>query len=684
MKSPSPLKKILRLLFASLLALVASVPARAQLNTDRITDVGRNALYFEDYVLAIQHFNQVIAAKPWLAEPYYLRAIAKYSLEDFVGAELDASEAIDRNPFLPDAWEVRGVARQCQGKNLEAVGDYQHALALLPYNRQLLFSKALAEEDAGLSADADSTYAVLLENYPKFDNGYVGRAQLHLNRQDSVSARADLDRALEINPNSVQALSLRAALAKEPADALADMERAVTLQPDRTYLRVNRAVARYHAGELNGALADFDYVVELEPTNYAALFNRAMLRLELKDNDRALRDLNRLLALKPGDMRTLYNRAIVLYEKRDYDAALADADRIVEAYPEMFAAYALRGQILNDSGHSSRAQADFRRADHLAHRPVNNNNPNSPNNPNNPNSPNNPTAPLEDAGQTANQFQTLLTIDAENESIEQTFNTAGLRGRIQDRTAAIELQPIYQLSYYSADGDVSSAVYVRAINELNAARALPYVVYVTNNVPPLTREADAARHFADIQQLNTKISSAPTPAPLDYFARAMDYMTVRDYDHALADLDRVIALTPDFAPAYLERAAARVMIQESQTGRTLEITDSQTETRLSAETALALNQIMADLDRALDLDPQMAIAHFNRGTILLRMGADADAIDSFSRAIEIEPSLGPAYFNRGYARFNRGNRDGAIADISRAGQLGIHSGYNLLKRMSQQ
>ena len=642
--------------------------------------MGRNALYFEDYVLAIQHFNQVIAAKPWLAEPYYLRAIAKYSLEDFVGAEQDASEAIDRNPFLPDAWEVRGVARQCLGKNLEAVGDYQHALSLLPYNRQLLFSAALAQEDAGLTAEADSTYSVLLKNYPNFDNGYVGRAQLHLNRQDSVSARADLDQALKINPNSVQALSLRAALAKEPADALADMERAVTLQPDRTYLRVNRAVARYHAGDLNGALADFDYVVELEPTNYAALFNRAMLRLELKDNDRALRDLNRLLALRPGDMRTRYNRAIVLYEKRDYDSALADADRIVEAYPEMFAAYALRGQILRDSGHSSRAQADFRRADFLAHRPADNNNSNNSNSSNNSDNSNN----SEDSGQTANQFQTLLTIDAENESIEQTFNTAGLRGRIQDRTTAIELQPIYQLSYYSADGEVSSAVYVRAINELNAAGALPYVVYVTNNVPPLTREADAARHFADIQRLSTKISASPNPAALDFFARAMDYMTVRDYEHALADLDRVIALTPDFAPAYLERAAARVMIQESQTGRTLEVTDSQTETRLSAETALALNQIMADLDHALELDPLMAIAHYNRGTILLRMGADADAIDSFSRAIEIEPTLGPAYFNRGYARFNRGNRDGAVADISRAGQLGIHSGYNLLKRMQQQ
>ena len=41
----------------------------AQLNTDRITAIGRNALYFEDYVLSIQYFNQVIHLKPYLSEP---------------------------------------------------------------------------------------------------------------------------------------------------------------------------------------------------------------------------------------------------------------------------------------------------------------------------------------------------------------------------------------------------------------------------------------------------------------------------------------------------------------------------------------------------------------------------------------------------------------------------------------
>ena len=66
----------------------------AQINTDRVMAIGRNALYFEDYVLSIQYFNQVIDAKPYLSEPYLFRGLAKINLDDFPGAEKDCSESI--------------------------------------------------------------------------------------------------------------------------------------------------------------------------------------------------------------------------------------------------------------------------------------------------------------------------------------------------------------------------------------------------------------------------------------------------------------------------------------------------------------------------------------------------------------------------------------------------------------
>ena len=88
----------------------------AQINTDRLMTIARNALYFEDYVLSIQYFNQVINAKPYLYEPYFFRALAKLNLEDFQGAEADCDAAIQRNPFVVGAYQIRGLARIRQSK----------------------------------------------------------------------------------------------------------------------------------------------------------------------------------------------------------------------------------------------------------------------------------------------------------------------------------------------------------------------------------------------------------------------------------------------------------------------------------------------------------------------------------------------------------------------------------------
>ena len=91
--------------------------AAAQVNAEQVLNIGRNVLSMDDYMLSIQYFNQAIKAKPYLADPYFFRAIAKLSLEDYKGAETDCSLAIERNKFKSEAYKVRGFARQNLGKD---------------------------------------------------------------------------------------------------------------------------------------------------------------------------------------------------------------------------------------------------------------------------------------------------------------------------------------------------------------------------------------------------------------------------------------------------------------------------------------------------------------------------------------------------------------------------------------
>lgn len=94
----------MKLIFKSniifLLLSFSSFLSVAQINTDRVMNIGRNALYFEDYILSMQYFNQVIKVKPYMAEPYFYRGVAKLSLDDFKGAEEDCTLCIERNPLL--------------------------------------------------------------------------------------------------------------------------------------------------------------------------------------------------------------------------------------------------------------------------------------------------------------------------------------------------------------------------------------------------------------------------------------------------------------------------------------------------------------------------------------------------------------------------------------------------------
>ena len=65
---------------------------------------------FDDYVSAIENFNNIIRIKPFLSEPYFFRGLAKLNLDDFEGAIRDYTQAIELNPNYFHAYMYRGIA----------------------------------------------------------------------------------------------------------------------------------------------------------------------------------------------------------------------------------------------------------------------------------------------------------------------------------------------------------------------------------------------------------------------------------------------------------------------------------------------------------------------------------------------------------------------------------------------
>ena len=661
--------------------LASSLAGWSQINTDQVLRVGQNALYFEDYVLSIQYFNQVIQAKPYLPQPYLMRAIAKLNLEDYRGAEEDASKCISINPYLPDAWEVRGVARQNRGLNNGAIADDDQALALLPNNRNILFNKALAQEDEGLNAQADSTITEILKHYRNYDKAYVARAKLRLAAGDTIAAEKDIDRSIELNPNSLNPYLLRASIAidkhKDYERALADMDKAIKLEPRVAGLYINRAFVRHELDDYFGAMADFDYALDLEPLSSTALFNRSLLLMEVGDNDRALVDLTRLLNITPDDERALYNRSIVYSEKREFDKAIADISAVIGKLPAFSSAYFMRSEFYREKGDMKHAKADYEHALALAKK--------------------NAAAPADGiiasdgpSGQrpddtkpeeltreaAAGRFNALLTIDNDTR-IDGDYNNQAIRGRVQDRDMQIDIEPYIEISLYSSPGELSENTYsMKEIDDINSSRMLRSMVFVTSKPVRLSDTDLIKRHFESIDYYNSYIATH-NPRTIDYLGRALDLITVRNYDAAIADLDRAVAMSPDHAVAYMLRAQARYY----QRLEAEPYASPDDKSLLSGSRRETLTIALADIDKAIEYSPRTSALWYDKGNILYAMGDLDSAMDAYTKAIETQPTMGEAYFNRGYIKLKTGDEQGGIYDLSKAGELGKVSAYNLIKRV---
>ena len=673
--------RFLRHIIYIIAAVFGTIGAAAQVNTDQVVRIGQNALYFEDYMLSIQYFNQAIQAKPYLAQPYFLRAIAKLNLEDYNGAEADASTAIELNPYLTDAWEVRGVARQNLGKNRLAIEDYTKALEYIPRNRQLLFNRALAYQEIKENDRAAEAFDEVIGYYPGFENAYLGRARLLLERGDTVAAREDIDKALSINKNALNAYIMRADIAinshRDYQAALDDIDQAIKLQPRMAGLYINRAFLRYNLDSYKGAMEDYDFALTLEPLNITALFNRGLLLAEVSDNDRALLDFDRVLELDPDNYRALYNRAMIYRAKGNTDGAIADISRVAERFPDFPGAIYLRAELYRERGQLARAEADYKRAKAAAKalKPVSAGEATEGAVDDNPAPDDEMQMPQELA---AKRFASLLTVD-DNATIEEEYNNTAIRGRVQDRRLNIEIEPMMLLSFYSSPTELRrNTYYIREVDDLNATRQLRFVLVVTNDVPAID-ENMASRHFQSIEYYNSHLATHQ-PRPVDYIGRALDFITVRDYINAEKDLDRAIAMAPDLAISYLIRAQARYGRLQLERDSSQPGTDAITR---ASVTRSRLEDIAADLDEVIRLSPAMAVAYFNKGNVLFEMEDYALARLAYDKAIELKPDFGEAYYNRGYLELKAGDQNRGLADLSKAGELGIIPAYNLIKRISR-
>jgi tetratricopeptide (TPR) repeat protein len=128
--------------------------------------------------------------------------------------------------------------------------------------------------------------------------------------------------------------------------------------------------------------------------------------------------------------------------------------------------------------------------------------------------------------------------------------------------------------------------------------------------------------------------------------RDMIYKYYDNYGEAISDFDSAIALKPECALAYYNRACTyRKDVDDIQ-------------------------QAISNFTKAIELRSGYAEAYNNRGDLYGYVGDYQQAIVDFTKAIELKPDYAMAYVNRGIAYARLDNKSLlAIADIKKAVSL---------------
>ncbi len=139
--------------------------------------------------------------------------------------------------------------------------------------------------------------------------------------------------------------------------------------------------------------------------------------------------------------------------------------------------------------------------------------------------------------------------------------------------------------------------------------------------------------------LYSYVANAPDRARAE-LALGLEKLSPGAYQEAMAHFNRAIQIWPEYSEAYLNRAVA----EHDQ-----------------SHPAAAL----ADLEEALDLDPDSTRAYNERGQIFLENGDTQRAIQEFSRSLQVTPTI-DGHYQRGAAYEKLGDHQNAIADFDAA------------------
>ena len=307
---------------------------------------------------AIAAFTTSLEIDPNSGFAFGHRAEAYRRVGDNERALADAARAIELQPSFSGMYVLRARVLHATGQTAQAVAEAAALVQANPDDADAHVAGALLYDAFGRRAEAIRTIDRALALRPEAST-YVVRSEL---RDDQAQRRADIDAALRLDPDSVQAHGALARLAADSGDHAAAIDSwtaAIEANPENLEVLVNRAIAYFRSGQTALAEADLTAVRSRSRNNPAVdneiCWAKATAGVALES---ALDDCNAALRVHPHAPAYLDSRALVLLRLGRVDEAIADYDRALVAAPRQPPSLFGRALAWSRKGDRTRAEAD--------------------------------------------------------------------------------------------------------------------------------------------------------------------------------------------------------------------------------------------------------------------------------------------------------------------------------------
>jgi tetratricopeptide (TPR) repeat protein len=284
----------------------------------------------KNYYQVLTDCKRILEHSPDHSSARWLNAVALVKTENYQIALINLDRHIDSYPQDANGYCYRGICYERLEKLPQALADFDRAIALQAHQSVFHHARGRTRQKLGDLKGALIDFNLTIDRKPRA-TVYDDRAEVHRCLGNYSEAIQDCDRAIELNPQFIEA-----------------------------YFR--RGLAYTERGDLDLALVNYTTTIDLDPHHINAWIQRSWIYFRKKDYPRAKLDCQAVNAFDKSCFWSNYMLGLVNGFSGLTNNAISNFSKAIEISPNYVSARYHRGIIYHELGDISKANQDFEQA----------------------------------------------------------------------------------------------------------------------------------------------------------------------------------------------------------------------------------------------------------------------------------------------------------------------------------